>query len=352
MGFVREIFENYRPVPAELAKCGFKCENGVWTGCADLLFGKFRAELRIAPDRPPAVAVFDADGVEYTMIHVDSADGVYVSRVRTACAAWLTGIRERAFERERFFSERARRLAAALRDKFGDRPDDPWNGKYPGIGVFRRPENRKWYALVMNVAGSAVGSPEPRTDVLTLRAGKERSRELVAAGTAQPAYHMNRAGWVTFRLDSAVADEVILAELAAARELAASGGGAFGQGVWILPANPKFYDVVAAFAAEETILWKQSTRVRPGDRVYLYVGAPYSAILYRCRVEEADIPYCYEDENVRMTRVMKIRRLGVYDGKAFPFPVLRKYGVNAVRGPVRCPEALNAALEAAASDPE
>ena len=30
----------------------------------------------------------------------------------------------------------------------------------------------------------------------------------------------------------------------------------------------------------------------------MYVGAPVSAILYKCKVTETDIPYRYSDENL------------------------------------------------------
>ena len=43
---------------------------------------------------------------------------------------------------------------------------------------------------------------------------------------------------------------------------------------WLIPANPKYYDVEAAFAAQDIIRWKQSSRVAVGDTIYLYVAAP------------------------------------------------------------------------------
>lgn len=42
--------------------------------------------------------------------------------------------------------------------------------------------------------------------------------------------------------------------------------------VWVIPCNPKYYDIVAAFDNLDVIEWKQSTNTSVGDTVYIYVG--------------------------------------------------------------------------------
>ena len=83
-----------------------------------------------------------------------------------------------------------------------------------------------------------------------------------------------------------------------------------------------------------------------------YVGAPYSAILYQCKAVETGIPYSYADGNVRMDHVMKIRRTHCYLPDQFTFAVLKRFGVNAVRGPRRMPGSLLKELVAAACPKE
>ena len=344
MAFGTDIFAKYRLIAGKLPEAGFVRSGGVWIARGELLFGKFLAELRLEEGKAPRVTVFDPDGVEYTLVHVESADGEYVNRVRESCRAFLLALRAKCFSEKRFFGGQAERLAATLAERYGEEPDDPWNGKYPGIGVFRRHGGRKWYAIVMNLDGAQLGRPGARCDVLVFRAGENRVAELLKTSGFFPAYHMNRKSWVSVVLDGTLRDDAILAELAAARDLLGPGSKPSAPDVWLVPANPKFYDVVGAFEKDECIIWKQSTAIRAGDTVYLYVGAPYSAILYGCRVEETGIPFEYADENVRMDRVMKIRRLHKFSPDEFPFPVLKKYGVNAVRGPRRMPERLDAAL--------
>ena len=79
--------------------------------------------------------------------------------------------------------------------------------------------------------------------------------------------------------------------------------------------------------------------------VFLYVAAPISAILYKCRVTKTDIPFRYNDGKVQMKALMKIKLQKRYPRDRFTFDVLRsEYGIYAVRGPRGIPESLSRAL--------
>ena len=96
----------------------------------------------------------------------------------------------------------------------------------------------------------------------------------------------------------------------------------------------------AAFAAQDIIRWKQSSRVAVGDTIYLYVAAPVSAILYQCRAVEVDIPFRRIRGAVRMDHVMNIQLLHRFQPDQLNLNVLRSHGVYAVRGPRSVPEPL------------
>lgn len=59
---------------------------------------------------------------------------------------------------------------------------------------------------------------------------------------------------------------------------------------WIIPCNPKYYDVKGAFSKFKAIDWKKSAKnICVGDIVYIYVGKPISAIKYKCRVNKTNL---------------------------------------------------------------
>ena len=115
---------------------------------------------------------------------------------------------------------------------------------------------------------------------------------------------------------------------------------------WVIPANPKYFDIVRAFDEAEEIDWKQGSGIQKGDTVFMYVGAPVSAILYQCRVTETDIPYEYQDKKLTITALMKIRLEKRYPQDRFTFERLKKeFGIYAVRGPRGIPGSLLLALQ-------
>ena len=70
--------------------------------------------------------------------------------------------------------------------------------------------------------------------------------------------------------------------------------------------------------------------VKKGDTVCIYVGAPVSAILYRCKVTETGIPYVHRNEKLTIKALMKIRLQKRYPADMFTFDVLKsEYGIYA-----------------------
>lgn len=62
----------------------------------------------------------------------------------------------------------------------------------------------------------------------------------------------------------------------------------------------------------------------------MYAAAPYSAILYKCRAVEVNIPFEYKDKTVSMSYVMKIKLLKRYKLDKFTFDKLNELGIKAI----------------------
>ncbi len=260
---------------------------------------------------------------------------------------------------------------AYVKKKYKVEPEYLWRS-YPDYAVFRHAENRKWFGIVMNVPESIAGQREYEPEALELLPGLSDGKRgargdervdilnvkvddpiLLDMLLRQPGYfpgwHMNRRNWISMRLDGTLPMEEIRGMIdagflaTAPREKKVKLRPAK---EWIVPANPKYYDVEAAFADSDLVDWKQGSGIRAGDTVYMYVAAPVSAILYKCRVAETDIPFEYADKNVKMKALMKLRLLRRYEREQFTFERLRdEFGVTAVRGPRGVPYGLSEALK-------
>ena len=71
-----------------------------------------------------------------------------------------------------------------------------------------------------------------------------------------------------------------------------------------------------------------------------------SAILYKCKVTDVDIPYDYRSSELTISKLMKIKLIKRYKPEQFTFERLKtEYGIFAVRGPRGVPNSLSAALK-------
>lgn len=109
---------------------------------------------------------------------------------------------------------------------------------------------------------------------------------------------------------------------------------------WLIPANPKYYDIMNAFNDTDIITWKQSTKIQLGDIVFVYVGAPVSAIIFQCRVLEVNLPYNYQTKELKINHVMRIQKIKKYAQTDFTFKKLASFDVKVIRGPRHVPQDL------------
>jgi len=239
---------------------------------------------------------------------------------------------------------------AYIKKKYRTEPEYLWM-RFPGYAVFRHGDNQKLFAMVMDVSKSRLGLPG--TEIVDVLNVKMRDPLLAGLLVQQEGYtrgyHIGRGSWVSVLLDGTVpfadicrwVDESYLATASNEQKKALRP-----PKEWIVPANPKYYDIQSAFRQADEISWKQGAGIKAGDTVFMYVAAPVSAVLYKCRVTETGIPCRLDKGAVHIANLMRIRLLREYPPDRFTFDVLgEKYGIYAVRGPRGIPEKLSEALK-------
>ena len=241
------------------------------------------------------------------------------------------------------------RIIEFVKEKYISEPEYLWN-RFPEYAVFRHSDNKKWFGIIMNVRKRKLGLDSD--EVVNILNVKLSDPLLVDMLIRQPGYlrgyHISRGNWVSIILDGSVPFDDICNWLNESFITTASKQKK--QKVrppkeWIVPANPKYYDIKQAFEDADEIDWKQGAGIKKGDTVFMYVAAPVSAILYKCIVTETDIPFRYDDGNVKIKSLMKIRLQKEYEPDRFTFSILNEYGIYAVRGPRGVPHSLSEALE-------
>ena len=88
-------------------------------------------------------------------------------------------------------------------ESYGTKPDYPFEKDFE-TAVFRHSENKKWFALSMTVPYVKFGiDKEGSVEVVNLKIPPEMFGSFSEAEGVYPAYHMNKAHWVSVLIESA-----------------------------------------------------------------------------------------------------------------------------------------------------
>lgn len=100
-------------------------------------------------------------------------------------------------------------LKEYIKNNYDVDPDYRWI-KYPNYEVFRHNSNKKWFALIMDVPKNKLGlQGDDVLQVVNFKCDSLLLGSLLEEKGFFPAYHMNKANWITVSLDGSVADEKI-----------------------------------------------------------------------------------------------------------------------------------------------
>ena len=361
---------------------GFRSVGDTYVYATEFQNGAFRAEVTVNEDEVSGKVIDTDTGEEYMPMRSPTAIGAFVGQVREDYAMVLGDIAEHCFRPLPFASDQANRVARKVRRKYGDDVEYTFP-RYPDNGVFRDGPSQKWYGIVMPVSKARLerlsaekfakdrgeklppepkskrsnapqdkdAHPEDEIEVLNVKLDPVKIPLLEKADGFYPCYHMNRNHWITVALDERVPDEYIMElveeshTLSIARPRGKSSRRVDGQPMgWFVPANPKLFDIEAAFEADDEIYWKQGGKFEPGDYAYMYVGAPVSAILYKCLVTETDCG-SYVNHKGKTCTMMKIRKLEQYDPKQYPWSQIKETGLGTAQGTKYITPKLKALLE-------
>ena len=100
-------------------------------------------------------------------------------------------------------------LEAYILEQYSTEPDYPWTDA-PRFAVFRHASNQKWFALTLEVTRNKLGLPgDAPFDVANFKCDPILIASLRGEPGIFPAYHMNKANWITAALDGSVPRETI-----------------------------------------------------------------------------------------------------------------------------------------------
>ncbi len=341
MTIEEELFRKTKIDFDKIFEYGFKKDKYLYKYSKNIINNTFRVDIEINNDGIVKGKVYDLSfGDEYTNFRIEDSTGSFVGQVKDEFKNLLKDIRSNCFTREAFIYEQSNRIAKAIKEKYGDEPEFEWE-KFPGYATFRNKDSKKWYGIIMNVDKNKLDEKSTgEVEIIDIKLETNEIEYLLKKDGFYPAYHMNKKNWITVILNNTISDEKIMNLIEKSYSYTVVNKNNV-KNEWIVPANPKYFDIEKALKENNTIMWKQSTDIKINDNVYLYIAEPYSSIMYKFKVIEVNIPYEYKDENIKMKKVMKIDLITRYEKGKLSFSKLKNFGINAIRGPRYMPLALS-----------
>lgn len=96
-----------------------------------------------------------------------------------------------------------------ITDTYGATAEFMWE-QYPTFAVYRHQNNRKWFAVIMEIPKSKIGlNDEGLVNVVNLKCDPLLIGSLLYKDGIHRGYHMNKNYWITLRLDSSVDEDEI-----------------------------------------------------------------------------------------------------------------------------------------------
>lgn len=332
MTIEEEIFKKSKADFNKITKYGFKKDKKVYKFSKKIMNETFEINIEIDVEGNVKGKVIDLSFEdEYTNFRIETARGAFAGEVRTEFESLLKDIENKCFTKENFLFEQTNRITNLIKEKYGDEPEFKWEND-SGSATFSNKISKKWYGIIMTPDKSKLDEKvSGRIEVINVKLEPEKIEKLIQREGFYPAYHMNKKSWITIILDNTISDKEIMELIEESFSYTITKKDNCNE--WIIPANPSFFNVEEALKKSDIIIWKQSTDIKVNDIVYLYEGKPYSCIMHKFKVLEANIPYKEKNENLEIKKVMKINLIENYEKGKYSFSKLKEFGVNAVRGP-------------------
>ena len=209
MTLEENIFKRAEVNEKALAGYGFRQSSGGWTLEVPFMNGEFKAVITVNGAGHISGNVFETATQDiFLPLRVESMDG-FAGEVRNAYMEILKDIKEKCCHENVFISSQANRFAEAIYKKYGDKPVFPWDD-FSG-GVFKNPDNGKWYAIVMDINAQKVDKKlTGDVEVVNIKLDPEKIQDLHKEKGFYPAYHMNKKNWISILLNDTVPDLVLL----------------------------------------------------------------------------------------------------------------------------------------------
>lgn len=209
MDIENKIFKRTEVLYNKLIPFGFKKINDKYIISKNILNDSFRIDVEIENGNIKGKVYDLSFGEEYTNYRMENQTGEFVNTIKEEFEKFLLDIKNKCTSPKYFITDQANRITNLVENKYNNIPEFPWK-KSPGFGIFRNPENKKWYGLIFNINRNKLDDGDGEVEAINLKLDKEKIVNLLNQKGFYPAYHMNKKHWITIILDDTISDKDVM----------------------------------------------------------------------------------------------------------------------------------------------
>ncbi len=213
-----EVFKRKKINTEKLIPYGFTKDNNIYKYSKNILNNKFRCDITIENNKVTGKLYDLSFNDEYKNFRIESIKGEFVNSVKEEYIDLLKTIATYCCTEQTFIKDQTNRINKLIKKEYKDSPEFPWEDT---SAVYRHQNNKKWYALIMNISKNKLENETSKdiVEVMNIKYDEAEILSLIEKPGYYRAYHMNKKKWITIILDDTLTDEEILSRIKRSYEL-------------------------------------------------------------------------------------------------------------------------------------
>lgn len=208
MDIENEVFKGTVVDYKKVEEYGFKKENNVYIFEKNFLNNNFKAIITIDKGVVSGKVIDLQFLDEYTNIRTKMS-GKFIDKVRDTYKEILIDIKKNCFKTNYFIFNQTNRIDKYIKEKYGNEPEFLWN-KFPRYSVYRKNNNKKWYAIIMNIDLSKLDNGTGEVEIINVKLDRNKIPLLLKKKGYYEAYHMSKTDWISIILNETLNDKEII----------------------------------------------------------------------------------------------------------------------------------------------
>ncbi len=313
MTLEEEVFKRCSFDNDKLLEYGFIKKDNIYYYEKSFHNNEFVAKLEVINNNIIGKVIELSFNEEYNNIRVKDIVGDYVNSIKSEYINILNDIKDKCTNKKYFVFDQSNRIINYVNNKYSVEPEFLWDDEENA--TLRHNDTKKWFGIIMYIERNKVDKSDDsnKIEVINIKLNEEVINELLKINGYYSAYHMNKKSWISIILDDTLDDKTVI------KLIDDSYNNTEDIRSWIIPANPKIYDVIEYIKGKDIIDWPIKRGILVNDIVYIYYTKPYGSLLFKGIIDNINKDY------------MKIKILKRYKKGDYPIEVLKVLGINSVR---------------------